>query len=114
MDSDTLINTETYFQFYLETKNRDNEAVVIKLYKDEEPNFKINLIGMKTKSLILKQSNMIGARSLLSPDSNTTDSKYSTYKYGYSKLKDEVAYLYLQILSDYYYNYFSICVGDSC
>ena len=39
MDSDTLINTETYFQFYLETKNRDNEAVVIKLYKDGRTKF---------------------------------------------------------------------------
>ena len=114
MDSDTLSNTNTYFLFYLDSKNRDNEAVIIKLNKDEEPKFMINLIGMKTKSLVPSQSDMIDTRSLLAPDSNTTDSKYSTYKYGYSKLKDEVVCLYVQIFSDYSYNYFSICVGNSC
>ena len=98
----------------LDAKNRDNEAVIIKLYKDEKPNFIINLIGMKTKSLIPTQSDMIETRSLLAPDSNTIDSKYAIYKYEYSKLKDEVVYVYIQILSDYSYSYFSICVGDNC
>ncbi len=74
----------------------------------------INLAGLKTKSLIPTQSDMIEMRSLLSPESNTTDSKYSIYKYQYSKLKDEVVILLVQIHSDYLYNYFSICVGDSC
>jgi len=114
MDSNTLSNTETYFLFYLDAKNRDNEAIIIKLYKDEEPNFMINLVGLKTKSLIPSQSDMIDTRSFLAPESNTTDSKYSIYKYGYSKLKDDVVFLYIQIFSDYSYNYFSICVGDSC
>ena len=80
MDSDTLSNTETYFLFSLDSKNRDNEAVIIKLYKDEKPNFIINLIGMKTKSLIPTQSDMIETRSLLAPDSNAIDSKYAIYK----------------------------------
>ena len=114
MDSNTLSNTETYFLFSLDSKNRDNEAVIIKLYKDEEPNFMINLVGLKTKSLIPSQSDMIDTRSFLAPESNTTDSKYSIYKYGYSKLKDDVVFIYIQIFSDYSYNYFSICVGDSC
>ena len=66
--------------FSLDAKNRDNEAVIIKLYKDEKPNFIINLIGMKTKSLIPTQSDMIETRSLLAPDSNAIDSKYAIYK----------------------------------
>ena len=114
MDSDTLSNTETSFDFYLDTKNRDNEAVVIKLYKDEKPNFRIAVVGMKTKPLKPSLLEMIDLQSFVVPDSNTRDSKYSTYKYGYSKLKDEVTYQCVKIASDYYYNYFSICVGDSC
>ena len=100
--------------FSLDAKNRDNEAVIIKLYKDEKPNFIINLIGMKTKSLIPTQSDMVEIRTFFAPDSNTTDSKYATYKYEYSKLKDNVVFIYIQIFSKYSYNYFSICVGDSC
>ena len=114
MDSDTLSNTETYFLFSLDSKNRDNEAVIIKLYKNEEPNFIIGLIGLKTKTLIPTQSDMVEMRTFFAPDSNTTDSKYATYKYEYSKLKDKVVYEYIQIHSDYSYSYFSICVGDSC
>ena len=114
MDSDTLSNTETYFLFSLDSKNRDNEAVIIKLSKDEEPNFIIGLIGLKTKTLIPTQSDMVDIRTFFAPDSNTTDSKYATYKYEYSKLKDKVVYEYIQIHSDYSYSYFSICVGDNC
>ena len=114
MDSNTLSNTETYFLFYLDSKNRDNEAIIIKLYKDEEPDFTVSLIGLKTKTLSPTQSDMIDTRSFFAPDSNTTDSKYSIYKYEYSKLKDNVVFIYIQIFSKYSYNYFSICVGDSC
>ena len=114
MDSDTLSNTETYFLFSLDSKNRDNEAVIIKLSKDEEPNFIIGLIGLKTKTLIPTQSDMVDIRTFFAPDSNTTDSKYATYKYEYSKLKDKVVYEYIQLHSDYSYSYFSICVGDNC
>jgi len=44
---------------FLKTKNRDNVAVTIKLYKDENLNFMIYIVGLKKDSLTPKKSDMI-------------------------------------------------------
>ena len=44
---------------FLKTKNRDNVAVTIKLYKDENLNFMIYIVGLKKESLSPKKSDMI-------------------------------------------------------
>ena len=44
---------------FLETKNRNNVEVAIKLYKDENLNFMIYIVGLKKDSLTPKKSDMI-------------------------------------------------------
>jgi len=44
---------------FLETKNRNNVEVAIKLYKDENLNFMIYIVGLKKESLSPKKSDMI-------------------------------------------------------
>ena len=51
--------TKTFLVIFLKTKNRDNVAVTIKLYKDENLNFMIYIVGLKKESLSPKKSDMI-------------------------------------------------------
>ena len=51
--------TKTFLVLFLKTKNRDNVAVTIKLYKDENLNFMIYIVGLKKDSLTPKKSDMI-------------------------------------------------------
>ena len=80
---------------FLKTKNRDNVAVTIKLYKDENLNFMIYIVGLKKDSLTPKKSDIIDKKILFTHNLNITFSKYSTYKYENSILKDGLAYLYV-------------------
>ena len=45
--------TKTFLVIFLKTKNRDNVAVTIKLYEDENLNFMIYIIGLKKELLTL-------------------------------------------------------------
>ena len=115
IDSDTLINANTHYYLYLESKNKDNEAVSIKVYKkDFIPTFTVSVVGMRNKSLFPATIDRLDSRFLSNYDSNITDSKYVTYKYEYSRIKDSVTYQYVVIQSEYSFEYMSICVGDNC
>ena len=52
-NSNILSNINTFPMIFLETKNKNNVAVTIKLYEDENLNFMIYIIGLKKELLTL-------------------------------------------------------------
>ena len=112
---DILINTEYNYYFRLETKNRVNETLQVKLYRYERANFNIKIYGVKTRShAIVDTRDIIDTKDLYSPNSIIKDSNYSINIYNYSKLNDEVTYIFVLVHTLNTFNYFSICVGDNC
>ena len=104
-----------YYGFWLKAKNNDNEFIRIKLHKDDSDfasEIMLQLMGLKVNPYEIKdQTDIIDQIIFQKYDSNEADGDYIKYYYTYSKLKEGIKYLELNVINYYKLKYFSIGIG---
>ena len=105
-----------YYGFWLKAKNNDNEFIRIKLHKDDSDfasEIMLQLMGLKVNPYEIKdQTDIIDQIIFQKYDSNEADGDYIKYYYTYSKLKEGIKYLELNVINYYKLKYFSIGIGN--
>ena len=112
VDSETLNNYESCFSLWFKNENLEDGVIKIKLHKDDVNDLMIFLLGTENPpQRVLNNSDILEYR-LISENTNTTDSNYTTYKYNYKKFTEKSKYIVFSATSFMSrFKYFSVYIG---